>query len=126
MIQRRIGQLFHLGVIERDLLCQVELLNRWLNDPLTNHKVIVKPVLLQVLRLDERTRWSWFIVFIPMWIYDSILILYLVFHIVTHCKNGQERSLRSMRRKIWFVVETAPSNPRTLRNPERRIASQNC
>ena len=36
-----------------------------------------------------------------MWIYDSILVLYLVFHIVSHCKNGHERLLQSMRRKIW-------------------------
>ena len=35
-------------------------------------------LILLVLRLDERTRWSWFIVFIPMWIYDAVLLIYLL------------------------------------------------
>nr|ADD38675.1 Transmembrane protein 60 [Lepeophtheirus salmonis] len=61
-------------------------------------------LILLVLQLDERTRWSWFIVFIPMWIYDSILILYLLFNMITHCKNGHDGSLRTMKRKIWCFV----------------------
>nr|ADD24454.1 Transmembrane protein 60 [Lepeophtheirus salmonis] len=61
-------------------------------------------LILLVLQLDERTRWSWFIVFIPMWIYDSILILYLLFNMTTHCKNGHDGSLRTMKRKIWCFV----------------------
>lgn len=61
-------------------------------------------LILLVLRLDERTGWSWFIVFIPMWLYDSILLLYLIFNMVTHCKNRHDRSLRFMRRKIWYFV----------------------
>ena len=58
-------------------------------------------LILLVLRLDERTRWSWFIVFIPMWLYDSILLLYLTFNLVRHCKRPHNRNFKSMRRKIW-------------------------
>lgn len=61
-------------------------------------------LILLVLRLDERTRWSWFIVFIPMWLYDSILLLYIVFNMITYCKNNHGRSFRSMRRKIWYFT----------------------
>ena len=61
-------------------------------------------LILLVLRLDERTRWSWFIVFIPMWLYDSMLLLYIVFNMITYCKNGHGRSFRSMRRKIWYFT----------------------
>ena len=43
-------------------------------------------LILLVLRLDERTRWSWFIVFIPMWLYDGILIVYLAFEMITYCR----------------------------------------
>ena len=43
-------------------------------------------LILLVLRLDERTRWSWFIVFIPMWLYDSILIVYFAFEMITLCR----------------------------------------
>ena len=60
-------------------------------------------LILLVLRLDERTRWSWFIVFIPMWLYDSILLLYLTFNLVRHCKRPHNRNFKSMRRKIWYV-----------------------
>ena len=43
-------------------------------------------LILLVLRLDERTRWSWFIVFIPMWLYDGFLIVYLTFEMITYCR----------------------------------------
>ena len=60
-------------------------------------------LILLVLRLDERTRWSWFIVFIPMWIYDAVLLIYLLINLITHCKHrhDNERSWRTMYRKIW-------------------------
>ncbi len=63
-------------------------------------------LILLVLRLDERTRWSWFIVFIPMWLYDSILLLYLTFNLVTHFKRGHNNrnNIRGLRRRIWNLV----------------------
>jgi len=61
-------------------------------------------LILLVLRLDKRTKWSWFIVFIPMWLYDSILLLYLTFHLVRHCRRPHNRNFKSMRRKIWNLV----------------------
>lgn len=67
--------------------------------------VVLIFLILLVLRLDDQIRWSYFIVFIPMWLYDSILFLYLVFHMMTHCKNGHDGTpMRvSMRRKIWYL-----------------------
>lgn len=61
-------------------------------------------LILLVLRLDERIWWSWFIVFIPMWLYDTILLLFLTFKLVTHCKRHQNRTFKSMRRKIWNLA----------------------
>jgi len=61
-------------------------------------------LILLVLRLDNRTRWSWFIVFIPMWLYDSVLLLYLTFNLVTHCKRPHNRTFKSLRRKIWNLT----------------------
>jgi len=67
--------------------------------------VVLIFLILLVLRLDDQIRWSYFIVFIPMWLYDSILFLYLVFNMMTHCKNGHDGTpMRvSMRRKIWYL-----------------------
>ncbi|KAK4329366.1 hypothetical protein Pmani_000277 [Petrolisthes manimaculis] len=43
-------------------------------------------LILLALRLDERTKWNWFIVFIPMWFYDAILLIYIGIHIVNECR----------------------------------------
>lgn len=61
-------------------------------------------LILLVLRLDERIWWSWFIVFIPMWLYDSILLLYLTFNLVTHCKRPHNRTFKALRRKVWNLT----------------------
>ena len=42
------------------------------------------------LRLDERTKWNWFIVFIPMWFYDAILIIVITIHMINDCRTGAE------------------------------------
>merc|ERR1711862_1037329 len=44
------------------------------------------------------------IVFIPMWIYDSILLLYLTLNLVIHCKRPTNRTFHAMRRKIWNLT----------------------
>lgn len=35
------------------------------------------------LRLELRTQWNYFIVFIPLWIFDAILLIYVIIKIVT-------------------------------------------
>lgn len=60
--------------------------------------------ILLVLRLDGRTRWSWGIVFIPMWLHDTILLIYLIFNMISHRNNGHDRPLRPMKRKIWYLT----------------------
>ncbi len=62
-------------------------------------------VVLLCLRLDERTRWSWFIVFIPMWLYDGLLLIYLVFEMVTIRKSPRvSATLWNVRRKAWYLA----------------------
>jgi len=69
--------------------------------------IILIFLILLVLRLDEQTGWPWFIVFIPMWLYDSILFLYLIFNMIIHCKNGHDatpmRVSDLLVRKIWYI-----------------------
>ncbi|GAB6018676.1 Transmembrane protein 60 [Chamberlinius hualienensis] len=53
-------------------------------------------MILVVLRLDEKTSWNWFIVFIPMWIFDSVLLAYVLLKLITHCKQlHQKQQLQS-------------------------------
>ena len=61
-------------------------------------------LILLVLRLDGKTSWNWFIVFIPMWLFDSIMLIYVTLKIITHCKNGHDSWWITMHRKIWYLV----------------------
>ncbi len=61
-------------------------------------------VILLVLRLDDKAIWNWFIIFIPMWIFDSIILVYIMFYMITHCKIHYDRNDMTMARKVWFLV----------------------
>jgi len=61
-------------------------------------------LVLLVLRLDEKVLWSWFIVFIPMWLLDMIMIIYISIFILRHCATGIDPSGRSMLRKSYCIV----------------------
>jgi hypothetical protein len=43
--------------------------------------------------ISETIRWSWFIVFIPLWLYDAMLLIYLVFLMVSQCRNSGDRQV---------------------------------
>ncbi|XP_055845276.1 transmembrane protein 60 [Episyrphus balteatus] len=49
--------------------------------------IILLFLILLCLRLDPRTHWNWFIVFIPLWLFDAILIIYVIIKIVTKWRN---------------------------------------
>lgn len=61
-------------------------------------------VILLVLRLDERVKWNWFLIFLPMWIFDGILIVYITFYMGSHCKNGFDTNDQTMGRKVAFLA----------------------
>jgi Transmembrane Fragile-X-F protein. len=60
-------------------------------------------LILLVLRLDSRTQWNWFIVFVPLWVYDSILLIYVLFNMISLCKNSRER-ISIVRRKVCYIM----------------------
>ncbi|XP_064111914.1 transmembrane protein 60-like [Macrobrachium nipponense] len=45
-------------------------------------------LILLALRLDQRTKWNWFIVFIPMWFYDAILLIYISIKMINECRTA--------------------------------------
>jgi len=61
-------------------------------------------LVLLVLRLDEKILWSWFIVFIPMWLLDVIMIIYISIFMIRHCAMGNDPSGRSVLRKSYCIV----------------------
>ena len=59
--------------------------------------------ILLVLRLDKKAMWNWFIIFIPMWIFDLIITIFIIFKMIMHCKNGYDTNDMTMGRKVWFM-----------------------
>nr|XP_031838951.1 transmembrane protein 60 [Nomia melanderi] len=58
-------------------------------------------LILLNLKLEQRIQRNWFIVFIPMWLYDLILIVYIVFNMISHCKNG---CVVNLHREVWYMT----------------------
>lgn len=44
-------------------------------------------LILLVLQVDNRTQWNWFVVFIPIWIFNAILLMFSAFDTVSLCKS---------------------------------------
>lgn len=65
-------------------------------------------LILIVLRLDKRIQWNWFIVFIPLWFYEFILLICSFFNLMSHCKNvvGLDRFSNLAQRKLmcFFII----------------------
>ncbi|XP_037908254.1 transmembrane protein 60 [Hermetia illucens] len=49
--------------------------------------VLLVFLILLCLRLEPRSHWNWFIVFIPLWVFDTILIIYVMIKIITKWRN---------------------------------------
>ena len=63
-------------------------------------------IILLTLKLDGRINdWNWFIIFIPMWIFDSVVVVYILIKMIMHCKDKQWHNVHetSMKRKIWCM-----------------------
>lgn len=39
-----------------------------------------------------------------MWVYDSILLIYALFHLISHCKHGVEHIRGSLHKNILYVL----------------------
>lgn len=52
--------------------------------------IVLVFLILMVLRLDKKVSWNWFLVFIPMWVFDAVVIIYITFKMIVHCKNGYD------------------------------------
>ncbi|XP_059469177.1 transmembrane protein 60 [Neocloeon triangulifer] len=59
------------------------------------------------LRVDAKTQWNWFVLFIPIWIYDCILLLYILYQIAQHLKGGRVLNTIPIQRKLWYLLAWA-------------------
>lgn len=49
--------------------------------------------ILLCLRLDGRMHWNWFLIFLPMWLYDVILSIIVLFNLAIYCKQESTKEL---------------------------------
>lgn len=68
--------------------------------------IVLVFLILMVLRLDRKVNWNWFLVFIPMWVFDAVVIIYITFKMIVHCKNGFDHRSDfniSVSRKVFYM-----------------------
>ncbi|XP_058459351.1 transmembrane protein 60 [Malaya genurostris] len=58
-------------------------------------------LILLCLRLENRINWNWFIVFIPLWLYDTILITWVIIEII---QRQHANRLISFRHYKYYVA----------------------
>uniref|UniRef100_A0A2R5LHW2 Putative membrane protein n=1 Tax=Ornithodoros turicata TaxID=34597 RepID=A0A2R5LHW2_9ACAR len=58
--------------------------------------------ILLALRLDEKTEWNWFLVFVPMWLFDVKLMLYIAVQLLSICRRRHDTP-PTIRRKVWCL-----------------------
>lgn len=60
--------------------------------------------ILLCLRLESRTHWNWFLIFVPMWIYDLILLIDALFNIFIFCRRDHGGNLLKNKNILLVVV----------------------
>lgn len=55
--------------------------------------ILLTFLILLSLRLEHRMHWNWFLIFLPLWVFDTILIIDAFFSIFIWCKHESSRTL---------------------------------
>lgn len=63
-------------------------------------------LIMLVLKLDSKIHWNWFLIFLPVWTFDAILILILAVKMAGRCKPGYDprEGQQHLRRRIWYLI----------------------
>lgn len=59
-------------------------------------------LILLCLRLESRTNWNWFLIFLPIWVYDIVLFTDALFNILIRCKQETTRNL--FKNKHYLII----------------------
>lgn len=61
-------------------------------------------LILLCLRLDGRMHWNWFLIFLPMWLYDVILSIIALFNLIINCKQDSAKELLKNEHNLLLLV----------------------
>lgn len=59
-------------------------------------------LILLTLKLEDKISWNWFIIFIPMWLLDSNILIFILFKLIQDCKS-RIRGDSSIQLKCWYL-----------------------
>lgn len=60
--------------------------------------------ILLCLRVDGRMHWNWFLIFLPMWLYDVILSIIALFNLVINCKQESAKDRIKNEHNLLLLV----------------------
>lgn len=65
-------------------------------------------LIMVVLKLDGKVQWNWFLIFLPVWVVDGIIILMLAVKMADRCKPGydQRHGSPDLRLGSWYLTAT--------------------
>ena len=65
-------------------------------------------LIMLVLKLDSKIQWNWFLIFLPVWVVDGILLLMLAVKMAGRCKPGYDPRNGSpdLRLRVWYLTAT--------------------
>ena len=66
--------------------------------------VILITTVFIVVRADNESQWNYFVIFVPVLVYDGILMLVVVSRIVRHSRRRFHDNEQSVKRKFWFLL----------------------
>ncbi|CAN9508451.1 unnamed protein product [Ophioblennius macclurei] len=63
-------------------------------------------LIMVVLKLDGKVQWNWFLIFLPVWVADGVLVLTLAVKMAGRCKPGYDPRHGSpdLRLRSWHLT----------------------
>ncbi|XP_012735300.2 transmembrane protein 60 [Fundulus heteroclitus] len=63
-------------------------------------------LIMLVLKLDSKINWNWFLIFLPVWTFDNILILIQVVEMAGRCKPDFDPrdEEKGVMRRLWYLA----------------------
>ena len=67
--------------------------------------VTLMTIVFLVVRVDKESNWNYFVVFIPVLVYDGVLLFVVLSRIVRHISRRRfHENEASVKRKLWFFL----------------------
>ena len=66
--------------------------------------VTLMTVVFLVVRADKESNWNYFVVFIPVLVYDGVLLLVVLSRIIRHSRRRFHDDEQTIKRKLWFLL----------------------